>query len=621
MDTSNAVPSVVHEVLRSPGEPLDAATLGFMEPRFGHDFSRVRVHTDAKAAESARAVSALAYTVGRDVVFGAGQYAPTTARGAGLLAHELAHVMQQGSAPDVPADLDLAAAQGESEADAAARAVLSGRRAPVAPGAAHPSLARFRDSKTLPEPDGSRVQVDRVITPGRCGLRPESRTETRGDVAARQSFIEFDFCRGRAGARARGELNYGDALDQARAAASNLAGNLATQRPDQALRTFEGELRQIAPEGQVRLNFQAPGFRVNVGGTGRASAAQGASGEATGRAEVDIGPVTVGVEAQVQGGTGERRSEQVLVTVGSRDRGRQDRNCFICACTSPKIEFSCLRFPPPSRPAPPPTKAEPVIVPLFFEFETTDPRRGWETKYQEEIQLAVGRIREGYTIARIQGNASPEGPEQPRRRGGFSNVDLSQRRAEKAQADLQAALRGALVLGMRGVEPLRAALAANYPVEGRGELFGSTGGREVPERDMFRHLQAELPEPAPGGTDPLAEAHVTGKGLPPDVRAEVEAQVAEFRTGQRGERRLTGAQRLEAIYKPLRRALIFLEPPPAPPPRLEVTPEIGEAIVGRSIACTAGHLQQSGFLKPPQEQPFEGECRRPGERTVDTGRP
>jgi len=66
-----------------------------MEPRFGHDFSHVRVHTDAKAAESAHAVNALAYTVGRDAVFGAGQFAPGTTNGKRLLAHELTHVMQQ----------------------------------------------------------------------------------------------------------------------------------------------------------------------------------------------------------------------------------------------------------------------------------------------------------------------------------------------------------------------------------------------------------------------------------------------------------------------------------------------------------------------------------------------
>ena len=88
-------PLIVHEVLRSQGRPLDPATRTFMEPRFGHDFSRVRVHTDAKAAESARAVNALAYTVGEHVVFGSGQYVPHTATGRQLAVHELAHVVQQ----------------------------------------------------------------------------------------------------------------------------------------------------------------------------------------------------------------------------------------------------------------------------------------------------------------------------------------------------------------------------------------------------------------------------------------------------------------------------------------------------------------------------------------------
>ena len=88
-------PPIVHDVLRSPGRPLDPATRDFMEPRFGHDFSQVRVHTDAKAAQSARAVDALAYTVGRNVVFGVGRYAPEADEGRKLLAHELAHVAQQ----------------------------------------------------------------------------------------------------------------------------------------------------------------------------------------------------------------------------------------------------------------------------------------------------------------------------------------------------------------------------------------------------------------------------------------------------------------------------------------------------------------------------------------------
>jgi hypothetical protein len=89
-------PPLVHEALRSPGRPLDPATRAFMEPRFGHDFSRVRVHTDSRAAESAQAIGARAYTAGASIVFGAGQYAPHTEAGQRLLAHELTHVVQGG---------------------------------------------------------------------------------------------------------------------------------------------------------------------------------------------------------------------------------------------------------------------------------------------------------------------------------------------------------------------------------------------------------------------------------------------------------------------------------------------------------------------------------------------
>jgi hypothetical protein len=82
---------------RGAGQPLPQSERAFFEPRFGYDFSQVRIHTDGPEAESARAVNARAYTVGRDVVFGAGEYAPETAAGKKLLAHELTHVVQQGA--------------------------------------------------------------------------------------------------------------------------------------------------------------------------------------------------------------------------------------------------------------------------------------------------------------------------------------------------------------------------------------------------------------------------------------------------------------------------------------------------------------------------------------------
>jgi hypothetical protein len=88
-------PPIVHATLSSPGRPLDPAVRTFFEPRFGRDFGPVRVHSDSAAATSARSINAAAYTVGSHLVFGSGQFQPGNASGRRLIAHELAHVVQQ----------------------------------------------------------------------------------------------------------------------------------------------------------------------------------------------------------------------------------------------------------------------------------------------------------------------------------------------------------------------------------------------------------------------------------------------------------------------------------------------------------------------------------------------
>ena len=120
-----AIPSSVHEVLRSSGEPISAATRAFMEPRFGHDFGRVRIHTDARASESARMVNAEAYTVGQHIVFGTNRYAPDSSAGRNLLAHELTHTLQQG---DVGAPTHISDPDERSEqiADLTAQRAIDG---------------------------------------------------------------------------------------------------------------------------------------------------------------------------------------------------------------------------------------------------------------------------------------------------------------------------------------------------------------------------------------------------------------------------------------------------------------------------------------------------------------
>jgi hypothetical protein len=157
------VPPIVHDVLRSSGQPLDAATRAFMEPRFRHDFSQVRVHTDARAADSAQAVNARAYTVGQNTVFAASQYAPGTSAGKQLLAHELAHVVQQKGASTVQSlEIDNPHNSAEHEAVDTANQVMMGmqplvRTYPAQAGiqrqpANTPTAAKDEEVKITPTP-------------------------------------------------------------------------------------------------------------------------------------------------------------------------------------------------------------------------------------------------------------------------------------------------------------------------------------------------------------------------------------------------------------------------------------------------------------------------------------
>lgn len=126
------VPGIVHSVLRQSGQPLDTETQSFMQARLGHDFSNVRVHTDVRAAESAGAVDARAYTVGQHIVFNREEYNPGTREGRQLLAHELVHVMQQaGSGFATVRGIADPAGTHEHEADRLSSHALSSHAAPV----------------------------------------------------------------------------------------------------------------------------------------------------------------------------------------------------------------------------------------------------------------------------------------------------------------------------------------------------------------------------------------------------------------------------------------------------------------------------------------------------------
>ncbi len=153
------VPAIVQDVLGSQGTPLDRHARESLEPRFGHDFSDVRIHADSRAGESAHAVNALAYTVGSDVVFAPGRYQPASAEGQRLLAHELTHVAQQRGASGSLSSLAIADAGSHAEGEADRMAASLSAPATKSPGRITPAAQALHKQGPGDDDGGSRFRT------------------------------------------------------------------------------------------------------------------------------------------------------------------------------------------------------------------------------------------------------------------------------------------------------------------------------------------------------------------------------------------------------------------------------------------------------------------------------
>jgi hypothetical protein len=161
----------VNDVLKSPGQSLDAATRARMEPLFGFDFSKVRVHAGPEAAASARSIGARAFTVGPHIVFGDSQHAPGTSAGSMLLAHELAHVVQQrGQVAGDPESLEIGGSRdaAESSAHRAAQQVVGGQTADpgLASGSSQSVIRRWSVDEMSVNLTPPNVRQDNEPAPG-----------------------------------------------------------------------------------------------------------------------------------------------------------------------------------------------------------------------------------------------------------------------------------------------------------------------------------------------------------------------------------------------------------------------------------------------------------------------
>lgn len=196
-------PPIVEEVLASPGKPLDAATRAFFEPRFGHDFSRVRVHVGLAAGESARNVSARAYTVGRNIVFGPGQYVPGSGTGRRLIAHELTHVVQQHGVAETPSAFRIAPVDDLAERwpESRAEQILAGNEKPLGATRVFTGLQR-KISVTAPDypfPDlgGKATNAQTVVQDYLNTLCPAGKvTIASGVVSVSSEFCESPWWQG-----------------------------------------------------------------------------------------------------------------------------------------------------------------------------------------------------------------------------------------------------------------------------------------------------------------------------------------------------------------------------------------------------------------------------------------
>ena len=496
----NGVPPIVHDVLSSSGQPLDAGTRAFMEPRFGFDFSRVRVHTDARAAESAQAVNALAYTVGHNVVFGTGQYVPGTSSGRRLLAHELTHVVQQrdgsmGIQPQLRVNslTDPAEFEAERMADRVlAGNALAGRgqtpvsktplalgRAPAPTTAKTPQKVGETVSIEIP---GTKTHVERSLAHCPCRKVPEPLTGIFYNPDPNNPLLLYDYCKGKVTVRVYGGVE-------------NTGGLLSGQQSQQPTKVRAGVELNISETEKAKLgllgNIDAVFTTDQGGGVGPSAKLTIEKGQwrlfvepeyirqlqaSAGTTQNKLGVVFGGaygsfsLQLNAQDVLGKA---SVTATIGT-DLGPHVRKeeCFTCVCPSPVPVYSCWEPESPSTPEPEPEPPKEETKEFRYYFVVD--KDILEKQSADNFQRLKLELEAGATVEKIAGYASPEVSEQ-------HNQDLSENRAKAIREKL---LKFMAEVGRAG-EPLP-------DIEFGGESLGRFPGKG-------KHL-GDLPAQASGKT-------------------------------------------------------------------------------------------------------------------------
>jgi hypothetical protein len=560
------LPDSAQAALSSPaGAPLDNAARSFMEERFQHDFSRVRVHTGEAAARAAESLNAAAFTVGSSIWFGRQRYRPGSPGGLRLLAHELSHTIQQrGRVPAAQASLLVGGLSDPAEraADRAADEALSGgvvsglgavrpmlRRQPLVPSLSSPE-AQAAIQRAIPQvrrtEDPNIVNVEyqgetyrvvrRVVRVDKKVEKVETSDPARlsADFDASNAWLQVEWCT--VGSRStltnvRLGANIPAALRQA---VQNLVRGGQNQLD--ALRNLDVtpfvEV-EIARSGQVRVTGRAQ--TTVQAGTGDVRQAGGSLGVdfPGGRVagQVDVAP------GQGPGGrTGVSGQVTLTIELGKRPKQVRCQDSYF-ERSIPVYAYECTRLIPEQQQTHTQTRS------LYFEYasetvaargRSADRRRQAENERgaalnDQEIPRIQELIDQGWQVSEIKGYTSPEGPREPRREGGFSNNELARKRSAAARDYIQSLCNPNGALTMRQ----RTCIIPNAPVEGVGELLSAEGpgGEELEGTPLIREVAPEF----------LQSEEEASRRTP-----ELEQQIAE----------VTPRQQASLIYPLLRRAEI-----------------------------------------------------------------
>jgi hypothetical protein len=483
---ANVAPSIINEVTSSGGQPLDAGARSFFEPRFGRDFSQVRVHTDNHAAESAKAVQAHAYTVGNHVVFGSNQFDTASAGGRRLLAHELTHTIQQAPTFNrvIQPKLTIGAVNtpAENEAESGAEQVTTGatiqpitqintiptvsRQANDAPGATSEKnfdspqkrggqpRAAFVDA---PSEGDDQVQV--AVTRYLCNCKLSNFTEKHasGNIFPKPGF-SLEFCNGRFSAHLTGKIE------------------------PQTITTGTGTL-----SGEINIAPGSSGIGVKIGTDGKVSN-EGTEPTVTGTGSVNVGKpggLQVGTQVDIEHGlnTGKNKigvqgglnnvfgkgttlgvkvddvtgtPNYSLVFQGTIGKEVDKKTCRQCRCPS---VYCCIKDVKPRKYEVPHVYDVEEKAPLRYYFSLDTDRDTNEPTLKAQSRLVPDdvskRVKDGAKIGSIVGYASPE----DNRDRPVPNEQLSLSRAKKLR-DLLASKLGS---GVTLPEP-----------QAGGELLGRT---------------------------------------------------------------------------------------------------------------------------------------------------